>query len=121
MLPLVVQAAARWRRAASAVPTAIEPEAVTGRSVLMRETDFGRSRACYEPALRLVAQRHHELGAIVGLFVQWLVRDDDRGSRQCSRRDAIENLLRNGDAVERALGAVAVVDGDRGPAQAAPV
>jgi hypothetical protein len=68
--------------------------------------------------LRLIAQHGHELGAIVGLAAQRLVRDDDRGSRQCGRRDAIEHILRDGDAVERVLGVVAVVDRDRGPAQA---
>ena len=72
-----------------------------------------------EAALRLVVQRNDELRAIVGLAVQRLVRNDDRRSRQCGRRDAVEHLLRDGDAVERVLGIVRAVDRDRGPAQAA--
>jgi hypothetical protein len=35
----------------------------------------------------------HELGAIVGLAAQRLVRDDDRGSRHYGRRDAVEHIL----------------------------
>src|SRR2546423_7675216 len=71
-----------------------------------------------EPALRLVAQHRDELGAVVGLGAQRLVRDHDRGSWQRGRYDAIEHLPPGGDAVERAIGLVAVVDRDRGPAQA---
>jgi len=55
---------------------------------------------------------------LVGLAAQRLVRDDDRGSQQCGRRDAIEHILRDGDALERVLGVVPVVNRDRGPAQA---
>jgi malate synthase len=69
-----------------------------------------------EAALGLVVEHRDELGAIVGLAAQRFVRDDDRGSRQCSRRDTIEHILRDGDAVERVLGVVPVVDRDRGPA-----
>jgi hypothetical protein len=63
-------------------------------------------------------QRHHELRAIVSLAVQRLVRDDERGSRQCGGRDAIEHILRDANAVERGLGVVPAVDRDRGPAPA---
>jgi uncharacterized membrane protein len=50
--------------------------------------------------------------------VQRLVRNDERGPRQCGWRDAIEHILRDGDAVKRSLGDVPAVDRDRGPAQA---
>src|SRR5690242_13742189 len=65
-----------------------------------------RRPARYEAALRLVAQHGNKLGAVVGLPAQRLVRDNDRRSRQCGRRDTIENILRNADAVERVLGIV---------------
>src|SRR5689334_5866461 len=78
-----------------------------------------RSRlACDEAALRLVVQHRDELGAIVGLLAQRLVRDDDRGARLRGRSDAIEHVLRDGDAVERVPGVVSIVDRDLAPAQA---
>src|SRR5262249_25463382 len=79
--------------------------------------DSGRGLSGDEAALRLVAQHRNELGAVVGFLAQRLVGDDDRGSRQGTGRDAIEHLLRDGDAVERVLRVVGTVDRDRGPAQ----
>src|SRR5213079_3218631 len=123
-LPLtIILAAARARNASLGVPIALEieeaeAEAVVARFVAARNEGIGRRPARHEAALGLVVQHRDELGAIVGLAAQRLVRDDDRGSRQCGRRDAIEHLLRDGDAVERGLGVVPVVDRDRGPAQA---
>ena len=86
--------------------------------VVARNGDNDRRPAHQKAALGLVVEHRDELGAIVGLAAQRLVRDDDRGSRQCSRRDAIEHIGRDGDAVEGVLGVVPVVDRDRGPAQA---
>jgi len=92
--------------------------------------------AICEAALRLVVEHHDELRAIVGFTAHGLVRDNDRGPRRCSGRDAIEYLLRQGDAVERVLGIVGIRtllrpsvlgrSGDsspkkRGPDQCAPV
>ena len=74
--------------------------------------------ARYKPALRLVAQHRDKFGAIIGLATQRLVRNDDRGARQGGLRDSIEHVLRDGDAVERVLGFIPVVDRDCGPAQA---
>src|SRR5581483_9707818 len=71
-----------------------------------------------EAALRVVAQDRNELGAVVGLGAERLVRDDDRGPRQRGRRDAIPHLLRDRDAIQRVLGTVALVDADDAPAQA---
>jgi hypothetical protein len=79
--------------------------------------DIIRRQARHKAALRLVVQNRDELGAIIGLAAQRLVRDDDRGSRHCGRRDTIEPILRDGDAVERVLGVVPVVDRDHTPAQ----
>ena len=87
------------------VPKKVE-DAVAPR-VASRD-DRGPTR--HEAALGLVVQHYDELGTKVGLAAQRLVRDDDRGSRQSSRRDAIEHILRDGDAVERVLGVVRVVD-----------
>src|SRR5258707_8058632 len=95
-----------------------EAEAFAAPGAAFRNVTIDRRPARHEAALGLVVQRRDELGAIVGLAAQRLVRDNDRGSRQCSRRDAIEHILRDGDAVERVLGVVPVVDRDRGPAQA---
>ena len=105
------------------LPRIVVLAAAPGRVVetpAIREADagIGRARAGDEAALRLVVQRNDELRAIVGLAVQGLVRNDDRGPRQCGWRDAIEHLLRDGDAVKRGLGVVPAVDRDRGPAQA---
>src|SRR6185312_9397772 len=86
-------------------------------AAIVRDRIFGRGLARDKAALRLVVQHRDELGAVIGFFAQRLVRDDDRGSRQCSRRDAIEHLLRNRDAIERALWAVLVFDRDHRPAQ----
>src|SRR5262245_12136631 len=97
------------------IPIALkkEPEAV----VIARNEGLGRRLAGYEATLGLIAQHRDKLGAIVGLGAQRLVRDDDRGSRQCGRRDAIEYILRDGDAVKRIFGVVRVVDRDCAPAQ----
>src|SRR3984957_5647391 len=82
-----------------------------------RDADIVRALAHREAALWLIVQHHDELRAIVSLAVQRLVRDDERGSRQCGRRDAIKHVLRDADAVERALGVVRAIDRDRRPAQ----
>src|SRR5580693_5383153 len=84
--------------------------------VTARDAEIGRARAVDDAALRLVVQRNDELRAIIGLAVQRLVRNDERGPRQCGWRDAIEHILREGDAVKRGLGEVPAVDRDRGPA-----
>src|SRR6516164_8280379 len=46
------------------------------------DAHIGRARAVHDAALRLVAQRNDELRSIVGLAVQRLVRNDERGPRQ---------------------------------------
>src|SRR5262249_41830531 len=98
---------------------ALAKEAEEAAAVIACELGFGRrARAREEAALRLAVQRNDELRAIVGLAVQRVIRDDDRGSRQCRRPDAIDHFLRDGDAVERVLGVARAVDSDRGPAQA---
>src|SRR5437879_5545392 len=120
----IVLAAAATHIAGLGVPIALEieeTETVVALDVVARNEDISRRPARYKAALGLITQHRDELGAIVGLAAQRLVRDDDRGSRRCGRRDAIEHLLRDGDAVERGLGVVAVVDRDRRPAQARPV
>ncbi len=53
--------------------------------------------------MRLAAQHGHELGALAGLGTQGLVRDDKGRSRRRRRHDAVQHLLRNDDAIERAL------------------
>src|SRR3954470_14685966 len=103
----IVLGAARQRISCSGNRIALEhktEEVVTA----VRNSEIGRGLARYESALRLIAQHCDELGAIIGLAAQRLVRDNDRGSRQCGWRDAIEHILRNGDAVERGLGAVSL-------------
>src|SRR5215468_12177552 len=117
---LIVLAGARTSIGRLGVPIALEKEAeaVVAPVVAARNWEIDRRPAHQEAALGLVVEHRDELGAIVGLAAQRLVRDDDRGSRQCSRRDAIEHILRDGDAVERVLGVVPVIDRDRGPAQA---
>ncbi len=87
--------------------------------LVARDARVGRGRARDEAALRLVAQHRDEFGAIIGFGTQRLVRDGDRGQRHSGRRDLVEHLLREGDAVERVLCGVAVVDRDFGPAQPA--
>src|SRR5256885_1122611 len=83
-----------------AAPIASEKrEAAAALEAVARNVDVGGRLARDEPALRLVAQHRDEFGAIVGLAAQRLVRDDDRGSRQRARRNAIEHVLRDGDAV----------------------
>src|SRR6516162_5613561 len=72
--------------------------------VTARDAHIGRARAVDDAAMRLVVQRNDELRAIVGLAVERLVRNDERGPRQCGWRDAIEHILRDGDAVKRGLG-----------------
>src|SRR6266436_9702181 len=103
---IIVLAAAPTRNASLWVPIGLEkgPQAVVAPEVAARNGDIGRRPARHKAALRLVVQHRDELGAIVGLAAQRLVGDDDRGSRQCGRRDAIEHILRDGDAVERVLG-----------------
>jgi hypothetical protein len=78
------------------VPIALEKEA---EAVVARNGNIDRRPAHQEAALGLVVEHRDELGAVVGLAAQRLVRDDDRGSRQCGRCDAIEHILRDGDAV----------------------
>src|SRR6476469_1353164 len=95
-----------------------EAEAFAAPGAAVRNLDSRRRPARNEAALGMVAQHRDELGAIIGLAAQWLVRDDDRGPWQCGRHDAIEHILRDGDAVERAPGVVPAVDRDRTPAQA---
>jgi hypothetical protein len=85
-----------------------ESEVVVAPFVAARKGGIDRRPAHQEAALGLVVEHRNELGAVVGLAAQRLARDDDRGSRQCSRRDAIEHILWDGDAVERVLGAVPV-------------
>src|SRR5271157_4657739 len=77
--------------------------------VTARDAEIGRARAVDDAALRLVVQRNDELRTIIGLAVQRLVRNDERGPRQCGWRDAIEHILREGDAVKRGLGDVPAV------------
>src|SRR5215468_6525776 len=113
VLPRIVVLAAAPERVVETPATPAEAEVVTAR-----DADIGRARAVDDAALRLVVQRNDELRAIIGLAVQRLVRNDERGPRQYGWRDAIEHILRDGDAVKRGLGDVPAVDRDRGPAQA---
>src|ERR1700693_5509898 len=104
----IVLAAAPARIASLGTPIALEKgaEAVVVPAVAARNVDIDRKPARHEAALGLVVQHRDELGAIIGLATQRLVRDDDRRSRQCSRRDAAEHILRDGDAAERVPGVV---------------
>src|SRR5258705_3173478 len=104
---IVVLAAAAPGRKSTVVP-----------AVSARDAYIARGLAHREAALWLVVQCHDKLRAVVRLAVQRLVRDDERGFRPCGRRDAIEHILRDADAVEGGLGGVPAVDRDRGPAQA---
>jgi hypothetical protein len=101
-------------RAASSLPPALSPltvvlaaeparKSVVVPGIAARDAYFGRGPAHCEAALWLVMQCHHKLRAIVSLAVQRLVRDDERGSRQCGGRDAIEHIFWNADTVERGL------------------
>src|SRR6516225_7181755 len=76
---LIVLAGARTRSRLG-VPISLEKEA---EAVVARNGDIDRRPAHQEAALGLVVEHRDELGAIVGLAAQRLVRDDDRGSRQC--------------------------------------
>src|SRR5262245_15995808 len=96
VLPRIVVLAAAPERIVETPATPAEAEVVTAR-----DADIGRARAVDDAALRLVVQRNDELRAIVGLAVQRLVRNDERGPRQYGWRDAIEHILRDGDAVKR--------------------
>src|SRR6516225_8112289 len=51
------------------------------------DAHIGRARAVHDTALRLVVQRNDELRAIVGLAMERLARNDERGPRHCGRRD----------------------------------
>src|SRR6266852_145029 len=86
--------AACSRRAASSppaqwpliiVPIVVEtpPATPAEADVTARDAEIGRARAVDDAALRLVVQRNDELGAIIGLAVQRLIRNDERGPRQC--------------------------------------
>src|SRR5262245_579634 len=112
VLPRIVVLAAAPERIVETPATPAKAELVTAR-----DADIGRARAGDDAALRLVVQRNDELRAIMGLAVRRLVRNDERGPRQYGWRDAIEHILRDGDAVKRGLGDVPAVDRDRGPAQ----
>src|SRR5262249_34939750 len=113
VLPRIVVLAAAPERIVETPPTPAKAEVVAAR-----DADIGRARAVDDAALRLVVQRNDELRAIIGLAMQRLVRNDERGPRQYGWRDAIEHILRDGDAVKRGLGDVPAVDRDHGPAQA---
>src|SRR5262249_49051208 len=113
VLPRIVVLAAAPERIVKTPATPADAEVVTAH-----DADIGRARAVDDAALRLVVQRNDELGAIIGLAVQRLVRNDERGPRQYGWRDAIEHILWDGDAVKCGLGDVPAVDRDRGPAQA---
>src|SRR6516162_4166103 len=91
VLPRIVVLAAAPERI---VETPAEAEVVTAR-----DAEIGRARAVDDAALRLVVQRNDELRAIIGLAVQRLVRNYERGPRQCGWRDAIQHIVRDGDAV----------------------
>jgi hypothetical protein len=81
---LIVLSGARTPISRLGVPIALEKEteAVVAPVVATRNGDIVRRPAHQEAALGLVVEHRDELGAIVGLAAQRLVRDDDRGSRQ---------------------------------------
>src|SRR5262249_56558160 len=97
---LIVSAGARTRIGRLGVPIGLEKkaEAVVAPVVASRNADTDRRPAHQEAALGLVVKHRDELGVIVGLAAQRLVRDDRRGSPRCSRRHAIERLLPGGGA-----------------------
>src|SRR3954468_16559840 len=68
--------------------------------VTARAANIGWTSAHRQAALWLVVQRHDEFCVGIRLSVKRLVRNDERRSRQCVRRDTIEHILRHGDAVE---------------------
>src|SRR5262245_21264982 len=113
VLPRIVVLTAAPERIVETPATPAKAEVVTAR-----DADIGRAGAGDDAALRLVVQRNDELRTIIGLAVQRFVRNDELGPRQYGWRDAIEHILRDGDAVKRGLGDVPAVDRDRGPAQA---
>ena len=68
-----------------------------------------RRRAAAAPdldaALRLAAHQHDEIRALARLLgAHGLVRDDQRGAGRDDLVDAVDGLLRDGDALERRLG-----------------
>src|SRR5262249_59536840 len=97
---LIVLAGAPTRIGRLGVPIALEKEAeaIVAPIVAARNGDIDRRPAHQEAALRLVVEHHDELGAIVGLAAQRLVPDHERGSRQYSRREAIEHIPWDGEA-----------------------
>src|SRR2546430_16512700 len=88
---LIVLAGARARVARLGIPIALgkEAEAVVTPVVAARNGDIDRRSARHETALGLVVQHGDELGAIVGLAAQRLVRDDGRGWRRWVWRDSV--------------------------------
>src|SRR5262249_52239584 len=92
VLPRIVVLAAAPERIVETPATPAEAEVVTAH-----DADIGRARAVDDAALRLVVQRNDELRAVIGLAVQRLVRNDERGPRQYGWRNAIEHILRDGD------------------------
>src|SRR6516225_5843805 len=73
---LIVLAGARTRIGSLGVPVvAREKEA---EAIVARNGDIDRRPAHQEAALGLVVEHRDELGAVVGLAAQRLVRDDDR-------------------------------------------
>src|SRR3984957_4077726 len=72
-------------------PTGLEKgaEAIVDPDEAARDADIDRRLARHEAALGLVVQHRDELGAIVGLATERFIGDDDRGSRQRGRRNAI--------------------------------
>src|SRR6266404_8035675 len=88
---IIVLAAAPTRIASLGIPIGLEKRPVAPE-VAARNGDISRRPARHKAALGLVVQHRDELGAMVGLAAQRLVRDDDRGSRHCGRRDAIEHI-----------------------------
>src|SRR5260370_41763944 len=77
---IIVLAAAPTRIVSLGVPIGLEKgaEAVVVPAVAARNGVIIRRQARHKAALGLVVQHRDELGAIVGLAAQGLVRDDDR-------------------------------------------
>ena len=71
---LIVLAGAPTRIGRLGVPIALEKEA---EAVVARNGDIDRRPAHQEAALGLLVEHRDELGALVGLAAQRLVRDDD--------------------------------------------